>query len=121
MDKLLSMLGLAYKAGKIVFGTEGVVGAIRSRHKVPLVLLASDASDNTVKKITDGCRYYKVRLETAYVSKKEIGHILKGRSDVACVAVTNEGFAGAICDIISKQSTDSNHLAGGALTNDNQW
>ena len=118
MDKLLSMLGLAYKAGKIVFGSEGVSGAIRSKNRPPIVLLASDASENSVKRITDGCKYYKVDLITAYVTKQEIGHILKGRSDVACVAVTDIGFANAIREIINKRSTEPQQFAGGALTND---
>ena len=114
MDKLLSMLGLAYKAGKIKFGGKGVTDAVRGKNKPDLVLLAQDASENSVKKVSDCCTYYQVRLLTAYATKAQIGHMLKGRSDVACVAVTDSGFANAIFDLINKKPTDSSASAGGA-------
>lgn len=118
MDKLLSMIGLAYKAGKIKFGAEGVIESIRGRYKPGLVLLASDASPNSVKKVTDGCTFHKVPLMTAYVTKQEIGHVLKGRSDVACVAVTDVGFASAISNLITSKTTEQTISSGGVLNDD---
>ena len=49
-DSILRMIGLARRAGKIAFGANLVVSAIRSLRKPSLVLMASDASDNTKKK-----------------------------------------------------------------------
>ena len=118
MDKLLSMLGLAYKAGKIKFGSEGVTESIRGRHKPDLVLLARDASPNSVKKVTDGCAFHKVPFLTAYVTKVEIGHVLKGRSDVACVAINDAGFASVISKLINSKITEQTISSGGAI-NDN--
>lgn len=47
-DKALSMIGLATKAGKIASGEFAVESAVR-KGKAVLVIIASDASDNTKK------------------------------------------------------------------------
>lgn len=46
--KLLSMIGMAYKAGKIISGEDPVRKAIR-KNSVKLLIIAEDASDNTKK------------------------------------------------------------------------
>ena len=55
---------------------------------------------------------------TAYVTKQEIGHVLKGRSDVACVAVTDAGFASAISNLITSKTTEQTISSGGVLNDD---
>ncbi len=56
---LLSLLGLCQRAGQLITGEELVLGEVR-KQTVKLVLLASDASSNTEKKIKDKCGYYKI-------------------------------------------------------------
>lgn len=51
-DKALSMIGLATKAGKIASGEFAVESAVR-KGKAVLVIIASDASDNTKKSFND--------------------------------------------------------------------
>ena len=51
-DKALSMIGLATKAGKIASGEFAVESAVR-KGKACLVIIASDASDNTKKSFND--------------------------------------------------------------------
>jgi ribosomal protein L7Ae-like RNA K-turn-binding protein len=48
-QKILNMLGLARRAGKLVTGEELVVDEVR-KQKAKLVFVASDASENTRKK-----------------------------------------------------------------------
>ena len=60
---MLLRIGLGKKAGKIVFGTDAVCDAIREG-KMLLVLIASDASENSKKRITNCASYYKVKTET---------------------------------------------------------
>ena len=58
-DRVLSMLGMAAKAGKVEsgeFSTERAVKKGRGR----LVIVAEDASDNTKKMFTNMCKYYEV-------------------------------------------------------------
>ena len=68
ISKELSLLGLAAKAGRVVsgeFATEKAVKAGKAR----LVLVAGDASDNSRKKFSDMCAYYKVPVY--FVGTKE--------------------------------------------------
>ncbi|MFZ3587880.1 YlxQ family RNA-binding protein [Bacillus sp. DJP31] len=85
-----SLLGLAARARKITTGEELVVKDIQ-RNKVMLVLLSSDASKNTEKKITDKCTYYNIplrRVEDRY----ELGQAI-GKDSRVVVGIQDEGFA----------------------------
>lgn len=59
--QVLQLLGLAMRARKLITGEELVVGAIRNS-QAKLVLLATDASANTTKKVSDKCSHYRVPL-----------------------------------------------------------
>ena len=49
MDSIPSLLGLALRAGRLAVGEEPVGAACRG-HKAYLLLLASDAADNTIRR-----------------------------------------------------------------------
>jgi ribosomal protein L7Ae-like RNA K-turn-binding protein len=89
-NKVLSRLGLATRAGKLVSGEEVVLKAVRSG-EAKLVILAGDASDNTVKKITDKCNSYKVPLLIGF-TRYELGSAV-GKPERVLFAVTDRGFA----------------------------
>ncbi|GIP33112.1 ribosomal L7Ae/L30e/S12e/Gadd45 family protein [Paenibacillus sp. J2TS4] len=89
-NKLLSGLGLAMRAGKLVFGEEGVLDAIRTG-KAKLVLLAMDASENTSKKFRDKCDSYHVPL-IEYGTREQLGSSV-GKAERVIIAVTDPGFA----------------------------
>ena len=57
MNRALNTLGLCKCAGKISYG-ETLLKEIKNK-KVYLVVVASDASDNSKKKIIDKCNFYK--------------------------------------------------------------
>ena len=57
MNKVLNTLGMCACARKISYG-ETLLKDIKNK-KVYLVVVASDASDNSKKKIIDKCIYYK--------------------------------------------------------------
>ena len=92
-------MGLITKAGKVVSGDESVLDTIRSG-KAKLVLVASDASDNTIKKYTDKCSYYKVDIKV--VSTKEELGMLTGTSIRAVVAIVDENMANTLKSKIEK-------------------
>ncbi len=50
-DKVLSLLGIAQKAGRVVSGEFSVEKAVKEG-KACLVLVAKDASDNTKKNVS---------------------------------------------------------------------
>lgn len=58
-DKVISLLGLAERAGKIASGEFAAEKAVKTG-KARLIIVAEDASDNTKKKFSDMCKYYQV-------------------------------------------------------------
>ena len=90
MDKLLSLLGIAQKAGKIVSGGFLCEKAIKSR-EAKLVIIAEDAQKNTVSTISNKCTFYHIPF-SFYGVKETLGHAI-GKQERSCVAVTDRGLA----------------------------
>lgn len=93
-DNILSLLGLALRGGRLVMGEEPVEGVARARDARAL-LLASDAADNTRRRIEhfadEGqCMWLRVPF-----TKEELGRAL-GRTSVAVAAITDIGLAAAV-------------------------
>ena len=89
-NQWISLLGLANRARKIISGEELSLKEIRSG-KAKLVLLSTDASTNTAKKITDKCKSYDVPFRM--IENREIlGHAI-GKEARVVVAILDEGFA----------------------------
>ena len=89
-NKVLSLLSLAEKAGKVKSGEFMTENTVKS-HKASLVIVAKDASENTRKKFTDMCTYYKVPIYL-FSNKAQLGHAI-GKEYRASLAVADEGFA----------------------------
>ena len=90
---MLNLIGLAQKAGKVVSGEFMTEKAVKTGEAV-LVILASDASDNTKKKFGNMCEYYEVPLRI-HAAKDYLGHAM-GKELRASLAITDEGLAQAI-------------------------
>ncbi len=101
--KILGLLGIATKAGKVASGEFMVENMIKSR-KAKLVLVAGDASDNTKKLFHNKCEYYKVPL---YIlsTKEELGHAI-GCEARASVCVADEGFKKALIGLLTDEMGD---------------
>nr|WP_296267932.1 ribosomal L7Ae/L30e/S12e/Gadd45 family protein [uncultured Merdimonas sp.] len=91
--KVLSLIGLATKAGKTVSGEFCTEREVKSG-RAALVIVAEDASDNTKKKFQNMCEYYKVPIYF-YEDKDTLGHAM-GKQFRASLAVLDEGFAKGI-------------------------
>ena len=91
-NKVLSLIGLATKAGKTVSGEFSTEKSVKTG-KGLLVIVAEDASENTKKKIRSLCEYYKVPLYVA-CSSAELGSAC-GKEFRMSVAVEDEGLAAA--------------------------
>lgn len=92
-NKALSTLGLAQKAGKVKGGEFSTESAVKAG-KAHLVILAGDASDNTKKKFTNMCRFYKTPV-VVLSDRESLGHAI-GKELRACCALTDSGLARAI-------------------------
>ena len=93
MDKVLSLIGLAMKAGKCVSG-ETMTESETKSGKAKFVIVAGDASENTKKKFGDMCKFYKVPF-CFYGDKDTLGHAM-GKEFRASLAILDEGFADGI-------------------------
>lgn len=94
-DSILSMLGLAKRAGKIVSGEFSTEKAIKEK-KAKLVIVAKDASDNTKKLFTNKTTFYNVPM-FMHSDKVSLGHAI-GQEMRTSVAVLDAEFAKAIMD-----------------------
>ena len=92
-NKVLSLIGLATKAGKTASGEFLTEREVKSG-KAALVIVAGDASENTKKKFRNMCDYYKVPIYF-YEDKDTLGHAM-GKQFRASLTVLDEGFAKGI-------------------------
>lgn len=74
-NKILGLIGLSAKAGKVCFGADSVEMEI-SKRKVKLVILAEDSSERTKKKFIEICEEENIPIiiqEKIEVLSKAIG------------------------------------------------
>lgn len=104
-NKVLSLIGLATKAGKTVSGEFSTEKSVKTGRGF-VVLIAEDASENTKKKFRNMCDFYEVPL---YVlsCKEELGKAM-GKEFRASLAVQDENFAKAILKELEKAEGKEN-------------
>ena len=83
-------LGLAYAARKVVIGTEEVVKSLQKK-QLYLVLLATDASENTIKKIKDKTNTYQIELIHTYTTLDISSAI--GKKNIKVIGIKDKGFS----------------------------
>ena len=89
MNKYFQLLGLAMKAGKVHTG-EKALESVKSG-EAKLVLLASDASERTKKKVKNKCTFYHVNVVSVDDSIR-LSHSI-GKTNCMIIAICDEGFA----------------------------
>lgn len=94
MDNILSILGLAYKAKKVVLGEE----ILNRISKVRLMFLASDLSQKSRERYEKKCFYYNIEHIDSFDSKQLSAAV--GRNNVKTVGITDKGFAASIMNKI---------------------
>lgn len=104
-SKALALISLATKAGKTASGEFCTEKEVKTG-RAALVIVASDASDNTKKKFKNMCEFYKVPIYF-YKDKDTLGHAM-GKEFRASLAVTDAGFAKGIK---SHLDTETNTIA----------
>jgi len=92
-DRILSLFGLAKKAGKLKSGEYCVEEEIK-KGRAKLVVCAKDASENTRKKYSDMCNFRHVPIY--YYSNKEDLAKCIGAQLRSAVVIIDEGFANSI-------------------------
>lgn len=93
-DNALSLVGLALRAGRIELGEEPVGAACQGK-RAKLLLLASDAAENSVRRAKRFAQNGGVPCVTLPATKAELGHAL-GRASCAMLAFTDVGMAASL-------------------------
>ena len=100
MDKSLSYLALARKAGIAQLGEEPACNAATTG-KAKLLIVAADASDHTwrkAKSLVAGTEQQLVRLP---YTKDEMGFAI-GRTSLAIAAITDAGMAASLVEALGQ-------------------
>ena len=104
--KAFGLLGLAARAGRITVGLPLTCEALkRPRGDRPLlVLLAADASANTVKRVTDRTNYYSTPLCRLQADGAALALAVgKREAVVAVVGITEPHLAKAVLEQLTAQ------------------
>lgn len=98
MNKLLSMLGLSARAGRLVSGVQAVEIALK-KSEAKIVVLDADMSESTKKQMTDACLHKKTPLIT--VPASSLGDAI-GKPGRMIAAVTDTSFADRIYQLFKE-------------------
>lgn len=99
-DKVLSLLGVCQRAGKVESGNF-LCGEALTRGRAKLILIAGDAKENTRKDLENGCRSRGVPFRI-YADKERLGHAI-GKSMRSCAAITDDGLARNLIRVLDSQ------------------
>jgi len=89
-DPLLSLLGIARRAGKLSLGSDAAQEAALGG-KCPLILFSEDLSPRTIRKVAAAAAKGKTQTAALHVGMDAIGMAIGKRTGV--IAVNDIGFA----------------------------
>ncbi len=97
-DKFYRMLGLSVKSGNAVFGESAAKDSLKNKSQ--LVIVSTDASDNTKKKFRNGCSFYNV----PYIECSDRYFLGKatGKNFAVVISITDKGFAESLTNILEQ-------------------
>ncbi len=101
--RFFGMLGFAMRAGKIDTGTD-VVCQLLKKGGVKLVILTSDASSLTQKKVRTKCEFYKVKCIEPCIDSDTLSQKLGKISTTVCIAIKDDGFKNEILKTLDENS-----------------
>ncbi|HIX84114.1 MAG TPA: ribosomal L7Ae/L30e/S12e/Gadd45 family protein [Candidatus Megamonas gallistercoris] len=97
--KLINILSIACRAGKVLSGEFVIEKALTGRNNVKLILLAEDTAEATQAKYEKLAEKNKILLRKAPLTKEELANSI-GKSDRAAAAVCDDGFCKAMLKIL---------------------
>ena len=97
-ERLCGLLGLATRAGKVVFGSEACKSAIEKK-KVKLVLIAKDASERTKINFNEICKKTNIPIQEVLTVDTLSSAI--GKNNKAMIGIVDINFSKEILKIIN--------------------
>lgn len=96
--KICGLLGLATRAGKIVFGTEATLTAI-NKNKVKLIIISEEAAERTKTNFEQSCKKNNIPMHVL-LKTEELSRTI-GKENKVVVGITDENFSKEIIKMIN--------------------
>ncbi len=97
MNKVLNLISLAKKAGKVKTGEYLSMKSLKEGMAY-LLIIASDTSERSKERIMKMCEIFSCEC-VVFGSKEELGHFT-GSKDKSVICINDEGFSKALLKII---------------------
>lgn len=101
-NRILSILGIASKTGKIVLGQKALKSYISGFQMRKFVIFASDHGES-VNALIQKCKTYNVPFVELEVKKEALGKAI-GKSEASAVGIVEETFVEGIKKVIKESS-----------------
>lgn len=98
-EKILQLLGIANRAGKIVSGYSEALHKLQ-QEKIQILFVATDASEKTKTTFENKCKHYQIDMVVEF-STEELSHAI-GKEMRKIVAVTDLGFYKTLKEKLSR-------------------
>ena len=98
-QKVLNLLGMAYRAKKVINGYESVMDAV-TKGRVNIVFVANDASEKTIEAFNKKCFFYHIEVNYSF-STEELSKAI-GKGLVKILAINDNGFANSLKNLLSE-------------------
>lgn len=99
-DRILSLLGLCRRAGKLVIGAEPSIESI-NKQRARLVIFAKDFSKNSIKPVLSAVCEHNIKALTLNRTKEQLSLAIGRLGGV--VAIEDEGFAEKLAELIEAE------------------
>ncbi|MGI6648242.1 MAG: L7Ae/L30e/S12e/Gadd45 family ribosomal protein [Bacillota bacterium] len=104
-EKWKSLIGLGFRAGKVITGTEAVWSVLKKK-RAYLVVVAEDASVRTKAEFLRACE--EIGIPCIVLSKKEVLASCTGQSPRAVLAITDQQMARAVLRVVRPEFSSAN-------------
>ena len=98
MDSVLKLLGLVYRAKKLVLGEE----VLERISDVKLMFIASDSSEKSKERYLKKCHFYNIEYIDKYNSLDLSSSI--GKNNVKLIGIIDEGFKKTLLKKIKEEN-----------------
>jgi len=96
-DKILSLLGLSYRANKVIIGSDEVIDSIKNT-RLQLVFLAQNFSSVAERRIRNDATFHKIDIIDSF-TEDEISKAL-GKTHIKALGISDEGLSSLIKEAV---------------------
>lgn len=97
-ERILSLLGIARRAGKLSLGHDAAIGAI-VKNKAKICVVSIDASERLKKELSHACSYNKKNIPLIVLDEDMLSFSKAVGCKCAVLTVDDEGFSNKISSL----------------------